>query len=87
MPQSDELLSSLIQLLRPLMPLQNANQELSMDSDLQALGVDSLALVELIFLVETSYDVTFAEEHLVPETFTTVGSLYGVVNELCAKVG
>lgn len=87
MPYSDELLSALVELLRPLMPLLAADQEVTLDSDLQSLGIDSLALVELIFLIETRFDVTFTEEHLVPETFTTVGTLYGVLNELCAKVG
>lgn len=59
-----------------------SRDEVSLDDELQSLGIDSARLVELIMAVEREYQIVFAEECLIPATFTSVRSLSEVVQEL-----
>ncbi len=43
------------------------------------LGIDSIAIVELISLVEERFGVQFGDEDLVPESFANLGALAGLV--------
>jgi acyl carrier protein len=51
------------------------------------LGLDSFAIVELIGLVEMSFDFEFPETDLRPESFTDVITLAGVVARLTQVPG
>ena len=44
------------------------------------LNVDSIAIVELIVLIEERFSISFDDADLVPETFQTLGVLAGKVD-------
>jgi acyl carrier protein len=52
------------------------------ETNLAQIGVDSLLLVELLITVEESFEVEFPDDLLVPETFETPASLWNVVTSL-----
>ena len=43
------------------------------------LGIDSIAIVELISLVEEEFGVQFSDDDLVPESFANLGALADLV--------
>jgi acyl carrier protein len=79
-------MSSLADMVRPYLPLLGPEDDLDGDSDLLALGADSLELIGLIFTCESLYGVQFSEEDLIPETFLTLGSLHAALRLLGARV-
>lgn len=44
--------------------------------------VDSLGIVELVAYVENEFGISFAAEHLAPETLQSVASIVDVVSQL-----
>jgi len=69
--------------LRPYCRTLPADRPLEADAPLVLLGVDSLDLVELIVVLETSLGVRFPAELLVPDAFATADSLW----RLCLAAG
>lgn len=69
------------EVLRPHLPYAVA-EDLTIDDDLAALGLDSMGVVQLLADIENSYDVELPDEILNEETFATVGSLWGVLSTL-----
>ncbi|MFI5764158.1 MULTISPECIES: phosphopantetheine-binding protein [unclassified Streptomyces] len=57
-------------------------EELTDDVALAEVGVDSLAVVEMITAIEDHYGIEFPEELLSPETFATPGSLRKALESL-----
>ena len=55
----------------------------SPDTRLDSLGIDSLAMAELLFLVEDEFHVTFAEER---ESMQTVADLVRFVQRSAVRV-
>ncbi|MBB0242718.1 phosphopantetheine-binding protein [Streptomyces alkaliphilus] len=54
--------------------------ELMAEDDLTALGLDSMGVVQLLAELEDELGVELPDEALTEETFTTVGSLWEVVD-------
>lgn len=57
-------------------------QHLTPTADLTALGLDSMASVQLLVALEETYDMKFPEELLASETFATPDSLWRAVKSL-----
>lgn len=64
------------EVLRRHLPHLPADEELEADMRLRDLGLDSVAMVELLSTVEGLYQVRFADDALTPETFETPGTLW-----------
>jgi len=58
------------------------DEELHRNSDLFALGMSSLATVDVMLAIENAFDVEFSNEHLCRKTFRSIDSLMSVVTEL-----
>ncbi|MFJ7266941.1 phosphopantetheine-binding protein [Streptomyces sp. NPDC099050] len=69
-------------LLTRCLPSRARRAGLEPEDTLEALGADSLAIVELIVVLETEYDVVFTDDLLIPETFESVRSLADAVARL-----
>ena len=54
-------------------------QAISHDATMTELGLDSLALIELLFDLEDKFGIEFPEERV---TFTTLGEAAAVIDEL-----
>lgn len=72
-----------VTLLRPFLKYAG-DQEITPDSRLRDLGLDSMRAIELLFALEDAYDVVVPDEKLVEDTFETCGSLWTMIQELRA---
>lgn len=70
------------EVLRPHLPY--AGDTLGPDDVLADLGLDSLETIQLLLGLESAYGVTFPDELLTAETFSTVGALWVAVSALVA---
>ena len=77
-----EWTSQFEKVLREHLPLLEAGQELAPDATLAALGLDSLATVQLLVGLEDAFELTIPDELLVPENFATPGALWAAVDGL-----
>lgn len=68
-------------LLRRHLPFADAVQ-LTADSKLRELGLDSMLAIELIFALEDTFGVVFPDEVLSESTFETAGSLWTAIEQL-----
>jgi acyl carrier protein len=69
-------------LLRQVLPDIAPDAVIGVDEPLSGHGLDSLAMVRLALRMEDEYAVSFPDEALVPETFTTATTLLRVVDGL-----
>ncbi|WP_405775314.1 phosphopantetheine-binding protein [Streptomyces sp. NBC_01538] len=69
-------------LLRRYLPFVSPDEELTQETCLSDLGLDSLAKVELLGELENAYGVRFRDEALSAETFETAGSLWKTLSEM-----
>ncbi|WP_405095727.1 phosphopantetheine-binding protein [Micromonospora sp. NBC_01412] len=83
----DELRKSITELVRPYVRAADTRTLDDPDAELAALGVDSLAVVELIVLIEKKFSVTFASDMLDWSTFRTVTSIADTVVALRGPTG
>jgi acyl carrier protein len=60
------------------------DQEISPESRLRDMGLDSMHAIELLFAVEEAYGIVIPDERLTDATFETGGSLWSVIEELRA---
>ena len=81
----DELADKLTSILRGHLGFLAPDQELPMDAELAELGLDSMGAITLLMDLEGSFDISFPEEMLVPETFRTADSLLGAIRTLRAQ--
>ena len=70
-----------VALLRPYLKYAG-DQEITAESRLRDLGLDSMRAIELLFAVEDTYGVVIPDERLVDATFETGSSLWTVIEEL-----
>lgn len=49
------------------------------DSDLRALGLDSMQSIELLFAIEDTYGVMLPDDEMGDTTFTTAGNLWRAI--------
>jgi acyl carrier protein len=73
-------------LLRRFLPYLSAQEPLEADAPLRDLGLDSLATVELLASLESSYRVRFADEALSLETFATPAILWRTLSAILQPV-
>ncbi|GIJ80004.1 acyl carrier protein [Micromonospora phaseoli] len=74
------------EMLRPFLKFAG-NGEISEESRLRDLGLDSMREIELLFAIEDTFGVAVPDDKLVDSTFATAGGLWDVVEELRAPVG
>ncbi|MFI9569243.1 acyl carrier protein [Streptomyces rishiriensis] len=55
-------------------------QEITPDTPLRELGLDSMQAIELLFAIEDAFGVTLADDDMNDDTFATAGSLWSVVH-------
>ncbi|KAA2255384.1 acyl carrier protein [Solihabitans fulvus] len=65
-------------MLRPFLKYAGAN-EITLDSSLRDLGLDSMQAVELLFAIEDTYQVSLPDELLTDTTFATAGNLWAAI--------
>ncbi|MEU6665894.1 phosphopantetheine-binding protein [Streptomyces sp. NPDC046727] len=70
------------QILRPLLPFLPPQEELTPESDLKDLGLDSLGTVQLLGMLEDAYQVRFRDSALTMDTFRTAGVLWDTVRSM-----
>jgi len=68
-------------LLRPYLKYAG-DQEITAESSLRDLGLDSMKAIELLFAVEDAYGVVIPDDRLTEATFETGSSLWTVIEEL-----
>jgi acyl carrier protein len=68
--------------LRPHLPYANADRALAPTDGLADLGLDSLETIALLLDLEAEYAITFPDELLTNETFSTVGALWAAIAPL-----
>lgn len=59
--------------------------EVTQDTVLKEVGVDSFSIVEIILFIERKYDKLIPDHLLVPETFATIRRLAEVVDSIEPK--
>jgi acyl carrier protein len=74
------------ELLRQYLPYLAADEELTANVPLRELGLDSLAVVELLKALEDTYDVRFEDDALTLETFETPGVLWSALGNVLSVV-
>jgi len=74
-------------LLRRYLPFISADERLEEDSQLRQFGLDSLAIVELLSVLENTYDVRFEDDALTLETFETPGTLWRTLSAILTPAG
>ncbi|MEU8569432.1 acyl carrier protein [Streptomyces pathocidini] len=58
------------------------------ETDLRALGIDSMQAIELLFAIEDAFAISLPDEELNDTTFATAGSLWNAVAaQLTAPTG
>lgn len=68
-------------ILRPFLKYAGT-QEITADSPLRDLGLDSMRAIELLFAIEDEYAVSMPDELLVDSTFETAGVLWSTIESL-----
>jgi acyl carrier protein len=68
--------------LREYLPLLAAGRDLTPDARLTALGLDSLATVQLLVSLEDAFEVIIPDELLTLENFATADAVWSVITEL-----
>lgn len=58
---------------------------LDRDADLYAVGLSSLATVEIMIAIEDEFDVEFPDRLLTRRSFQSLGALEAIVNELAGR--
>ncbi|OIJ96836.1 acyl carrier protein [Streptomyces monashensis] len=65
--------------LKEALPRLAEKGEVGADTSLKAVGLDSLAMVELLIRVESEYGIGIPDEDLVPGVFDTPGTLWTLI--------
>ncbi|MFI5611157.1 phosphopantetheine-binding protein [Amycolatopsis sp. NPDC051903] len=74
--------SSFDETLRSFLPFLPAEEALTAETPLRDYGLDSLATVELLAVLEQTYNVRFEDDALNLETFENPGRLWATIAEL-----
>lgn len=56
--------------------------QITADTDLKQVGIDSFSTVEIILFIERKFGVAIPDEKLIPDNFKTLNSLAAIVLEL-----
>ncbi|MFF4948456.1 acyl carrier protein [Streptomyces chattanoogensis] len=71
--------SGFLDLLRKQLSV-DAATEITADTGLRDLGMDSMRSIELLFSLEDTYDITLPDDELNDTTFSTPGNLWRAVS-------
>ncbi|MFE5793569.1 phosphopantetheine-binding protein [Streptomyces sp. NPDC056503] len=74
------------EILREHLPYVSPAEELSPESDLPDLGLDSMGVVELMTVLEGAYGVRFRDEALSLDSFRSPGVLWRTLTAMRAPV-
>lgn len=66
------------EMLRPFLQFLN-DREITPDSGLRELGLDSMKAIELLFAIEDTFGISLPDEDLNDATFATAGSLWQAI--------
>ncbi|ELS03905.1 phosphopantetheine-containing protein [Xenococcus sp. PCC 7305] len=79
---SDTIVSQLKEIMASELDLNLKVEEIDENANLleSDMGVDSLAIVELIYLVEEHFKIEFIDDELTPENFETLNILANIVS-------
>lgn len=75
------------ELLRRHLPFLSAEEPLEEDTPLRELGLDSLAMVELLAALEGAYQVRFTDDALTLANFETPGVLWKTLSAMLQPAG
>ncbi|MDH6113890.1 acyl carrier protein [Kitasatospora sp. MAP12-15] len=67
-----------VELLTPFLKFA-AGRELSPESGLRELGLDSMQAIELLFAIEDTFAVSLPDEDMNDTTFATAGNLWNAI--------
>jgi acyl carrier protein len=73
-------------MIRPFLRLAE-DEEITPDTRLRDLGLDSLREIELLFAIEDAYGFTVPDDRLTESAFATYGNLLTMVLELRGQAG
>ena len=73
--------------VRPHLRFLAEDQEIDPRMSLTSLGLNSMEQVSLLIDLETAFDVTIPDEFLVQETFTSIETLWTVMDGLLRAAG
>jgi acyl carrier protein len=71
-------------MLRPFLKYAGA-AEITPDSSLRDLGLDSMQAIELLFAIEDTYQVSLPDELLNDRTFATAGNLWAAIDQVAQR--
>ena len=83
----DTIREQIFDLLRSRLRLRQRQQELTNDSSLEALGLDSMTAIELLLDLEQTFGVILPDALLTAETFRTPATLELAVRSLLERKG
>ncbi|MFJ9413728.1 acyl carrier protein [Streptomyces sp. NPDC101227] len=67
-------------LLRPFLKHSGPEEiDLTPDTDLRTLGVDSMQAIELLFAIEDTFGISLPDDELNDATFATAGNLWQAI--------
>lgn len=75
------------QILRDHLPFLGPDEQITDDLPLREHGLDSLAVVDLLVVLEGAYAMRMRPEDLTLESFATPGTLWRVLTESMAETG
>lgn len=75
----------LLPIIRNFLSLPDQNTEISPDTPLRDLGLDSLGAIDLLFKVEETFEIVFPDSYLNERTFGTRGALQRAVETLLGE--
>jgi acyl carrier protein len=84
---SDGIRERIFDLLRNRLRLRQRQQDLTSDSSLEALGLDSMTAIELLLDLEGTFGIVLPDALLTAETFRTPATLEGAVRSLLEPKG
>jgi acyl carrier protein len=70
-----------ISMLRPFLKFAG-DREITPESRLRDLGLDSMQAIELLFAIEDTFDVVLPDDLLADSTFETADGLWGAISGL-----
>ncbi|NJM24921.1 MAG: acyl carrier protein [Bacteroidia bacterium] len=65
--------------------LVDPSRKVEMDTSFESLGIDSLSIIELVLFIERKYKISFPEEDLVKQNFSSVRTLATCLSRLLQK--
>jgi acyl carrier protein len=71
-----------IDMVRESLPDHPGGIALTPDTNLAAVGLDSIRLIRLVIALEAEYEVAFSDDRMTPDTFATPLTLWLSLREL-----